>query len=61
MVKDRRALCEDIKANMSDVFTNGVNFAVVEKPEGPHSCDSAILNLYKFLHVVFKDTTAAFT
>lgn len=59
MVKDQRALCEDIKANMSDVFTDGVNFAVVDKPEGLHSYDSAILDLYNFFHVVFKGTSPA--
>lgn len=57
MVKDQRALCEEILTSMTDVFADGVNFAAVEKPEGLHSYDSAILDLYNFSHVVFKGTS----
>lgn len=56
MVENQRALCEDILSSMTDIFTDGVNFAAVEKPEGLHSYDSAILDLYNFSHVVFGQT-----
>lgn len=54
MTTEQRTVCQEILAEFGNTFQENVNFASVDKPEAEHLYDSALLDLYNFSHVLFR-------
>ena len=54
MTTEQRTVCQEIMEEFNDTFQENINFAAVDKPEAEHYYDTALLDLYNFSRVLFR-------